>query len=126
MNLNRPKYRLIYSKRYWPKRLQLSLKIMEPQTEEFLKLINQAIEIAQQMCRDQQLKQPEFSYSQHLNGVLNVLQSLKNQTLTGNLESSGGSGTLGLARNVADWIEPLDSPLLHAVGLIEQYYQQHF
>jgi hypothetical protein len=31
-----------------------------------------------------------------------------------------------LARGVADWVNSLDSPLLKAVGAIEQYYQRHY
>jgi hypothetical protein len=33
--------------------------------------------------------------------------------------------TLGLTRGVADLGEPLDSPLIQALGAIEKYYQEH-
>ncbi len=95
---------------------------METKTEEFINLLDKAIEIAEQIRRD---KQPEFKHSERLNNLTSALESIKSHTLTGKLEASGGISTLGLAREVADWIEPLDSPLLKSVGAIEEYYQKH-
>jgi hypothetical protein len=92
---------------------------METQTEEFIKLIDQSLEIAEQMRH-------ESEHSQRLNNVISVLQSVKNKIVLGQLEASGGKSTLGLAREVSDWIEPLDTPLLKAVGAVEEYYQKHF
>jgi hypothetical protein len=54
-----------------------------------------------------------------------VLKSIKNQALAGQLPPSQGIVTLGLAREVADWIDPLDSPLLKAVGKVEREYQKY-
>ncbi|MBE8967070.1 hypothetical protein IQ277_12685 [Nostocales cyanobacterium LEGE 12452] len=93
---------------------------METKTEEFIKLIDRASEIAEQMLKD---KKPEFS--DRLNNAIAALKSIKTKTLNGKLEPSGGISTLGLAQGVADWIEPLDSPLLKAVGAIEKYYQKN-
>jgi hypothetical protein len=93
---------------------------MKTKTEEFIKLIDQASEIAEEILKD---KKPESSA--HLNNAIAVLQSIKSKALNGNLEPSGGVSTLGLAHGVADWIEPLDSPLLKAVGAIEEYYQKN-
>ncbi|MBD2363166.1 hypothetical protein H6G36_18570 [Anabaena minutissima FACHB-250] len=92
---------------------------METQTEKFVKLIDQSVEIAEQMRH-------ESEHSQRLNNVISVLQSVKNKIVIGQLEPSGGKSTLGLAREVSDWIEPLDAPLLKAVGAVEEYYQKHF
>ncbi|HIK08076.1 MAG TPA: hypothetical protein IGS40_25900 [Trichormus sp. M33_DOE_039] len=92
---------------------------METQTEEFIKLINQSVVIAEQM-------RSQSGQSQRLNNVISVLQSVKNKVMIGELEPSEGNATLGLAREVADWIEPLDAPLLKAVGAVEAYYQQYF
>jgi hypothetical protein len=93
---------------------------MEPKTEEFIKLIDQASEIAEKMLKDK-----KTDLSERLNNVISVLKSIKNKALNGKLEPSGGISNLGLAREVADWIEPLDSPLLKAIGAIEEYYQKH-
>ncbi|MEH2062000.1 MAG: hypothetical protein V7K50_06940 [Nostoc sp.] len=93
---------------------------METKIEEFIKLIDQASEIIEQMLKD---KQPEFSAP--LKNVNSALKSIRSNTLNGQLEPSGGISTLGLSHEVADWIEPLDSPLLKAVGAIEEYYQKH-
>jgi len=93
---------------------------METNTQEFIKLIDRASEISEQM-----LKEKQSESSPRLNNVINALKSIKTKALNGQLEPSGGVSTLGLAREVADWIEPLDSPLLKAVGGIEEYYQKH-
>jgi hypothetical protein len=92
---------------------------MENKTEELIKLIDQAVNIAEHLRN-------ESENSERLTNVISVLQSIKNNVLSGKLEPSGGNLTLGLAREVADWIEPLDSPLLKAVGEIEEYYQKYF
>lgn len=92
---------------------------METKTEKLLKLIEQALNIAEQM-------RPELANPERLNNVISVLQSIRSKALIGRLEPSAGTSTLGLAREVADWVEPLDSPLLKAVGAIEEYYQTNF
>lgn len=91
---------------------------MKNNTTDFIKLIDQAMEIAEQIPT-------ESGKQERLNNAIAALQSIKTETLAGNLEQSGGISTLGLASGVADWIEPLNSPLLTAVGAIEQYYQKH-
>ncbi len=91
---------------------------MTNNTTEFIKLIDQALEIAEQTSTESGTKE-------HLNNAIAALKSIRTQTLAGNLEPSGGISTLGLARGVADWIESLDSPLLAAVGAIEEHYQKH-
>lgn len=55
-----------------------------------------------------------------------ALQSIRSQVLCGTLEGSQGGSTLGLAREVAGWIDSLDSPLLQAVGAIERFYQNDY
>ena len=91
---------------------------MESKHQELIKLIENAIAVSQQI----KLKED----SDHLNNVINILQNLKNQALENQLPPSEGVLTLGLSRGVADWINSLDSPLLKAVGNIEQYYQKNF
>ncbi len=53
------------------------------------------------------------------------LKTIKSQALAGQLPPSQGIVTLGLAREVADWIDSLDSPLLKAVGKVEREYQKY-
>jgi hypothetical protein len=88
---------------------------METNFKEFTTLIDSALGIAEQM----QLEQPGES----LETAIRALQSVKDQALAGQLAPSQGTTTLGLARGMADWIESLDSPLLKAVGAIEEYYK---
>ncbi|ACK66579.1 conserved hypothetical protein [Rippkaea orientalis PCC 8801] len=92
---------------------------MEVKQQELIKLIDKAVDIAQQMEKTQK------SNTHHLNQLVTVLRTIKNDALKGSLEPSKGIVTLGLSRQVADWIEPLDSPLLTIVGEIEKYYQKH-
>ncbi|MBD2211344.1 hypothetical protein H6G27_15940 [Nostoc linckia FACHB-104] len=91
---------------------------MEAKKVEFLKLIDQALEVGKTML------DTGYPSSDRLNNLIAQLQQIKAETISDRLEPSGGIVTLGLAREVADWIENLDSPLLKAVGAIEIYYQQ--
>jgi hypothetical protein len=91
---------------------------MDTKRFDFIRLIDHALEIAEQIRRGNQGEQ--------LNNLIGVLQAIKNQVVAGQLEPSQGISTLGLSREVADWIDSLDSPLLKAVGAIEQYYQIHY
>ncbi|WP_066378794.1 MULTISPECIES: hypothetical protein [unclassified Anabaena] len=92
---------------------------MATPTENFIKLIDKSVEIAEQMRH-------HSGHSQRLNNLISVLESVKHKTINGQLEPSAGHSTLGLAREVADWIDSLDAPLLKAVGAVEAYYQQYF
>ncbi len=88
---------------------------MNSRTAEFLRLIDRSLDLAERMSAEQP--------SDRLNQALQRLRTLRQEVATGQLEPSGGTTTLGLARELADWID-LDSPLLEAVGEIERYYQQ--
>ncbi|BAY26252.1 hypothetical protein NIES2100_60660 [Calothrix sp. NIES-2100] len=91
---------------------------MEAKKQEFLQLIDRALEVGKGML------DAGDSPSERLNTLIEQLQQIKANTISDRLEPSGGNVTLGLAREVADWIDNLDSPLLKAVGAIEMYYQQ--
>ncbi|MEG3438927.1 hypothetical protein V0288_17500 [Pannus brasiliensis CCIBt3594] len=88
---------------------------MEPKTAEFIRSIDRAIEVAERVTTEQ----PD-----RLENLIRVLGTLRERVLAGQLEPSGGTTTLGLTRDVADWIDALDSPLLEAVGAIERHYQR--
>jgi hypothetical protein len=91
---------------------------MVAKTEEFVRLIDQALAIAEQTIR-------ESNQTEHLHNLIAQIQSIKTKVQVGQLEPSTGIINLGLVRDVADWIEPLSSPLLSAVGAIERYYQEN-
>ncbi|CAD5949377.1 hypothetical protein PCC9214_02452 [Planktothrix tepida] len=91
---------------------------MDAKITEFTQLIDQAIDSAEQTDQEEQ--------SDRLDNLIAVLKNLKQTVISGQLQPSHGTATLGLAREVADWIESLDSPLLSAVGAVEDYYQKHF
>ena len=87
--------------------------------QEFLQLIDQAL------TQSEQVRQQVTSHAEQLNTLVSELHHIKANVLSDRLQPSEGTLTLGLARGLADWIEPLNSPLLEAVGAIERYYQQH-
>ena len=87
---------------------------------ELIKLIDNALEIANEMHL-QETKNLEM-----LDNLLNKLTKVKNKVINDQLSASQQGATLGLSRQVSDWIESLDSPLLTAVSKIDKYYQQNF
>lgn len=87
--------------------------------QEFVQLLDRALEQSEELHL-QAAAQPE-----QLQNLVSELQRIKADVLSDRLPGSEGRLTLGLARGLADWVEPLDSPLLDAVGAIELYYQQH-
>ncbi|MGK7885750.1 MAG: hypothetical protein AB4057_14130 [Crocosphaera sp.] len=93
---------------------------MENNQLELIKLIDNAVEIANEM----QLQ--EITNQEMLDNLLNKLTIIKNQVINDNLSASQKGATLGLSRQVSDWVESLDSPLLTAVSKIDKYYQQNF
>ncbi|MFB2893956.1 hypothetical protein ACE1CI_13685 [Aerosakkonemataceae cyanobacterium BLCC-F50] len=93
---------------------------MEAKKQEFLQLIDRAIGLSEKM----QGTTPNST--EKLNTLVSELQRIKANVMSDRLQPSEGTLTLGLAREVADWVEPLNSPLLDAVGAIELYYQQQF
>ncbi len=88
---------------------------MDAEKLEFIRLIDHAIQIAQQMRGE--------DHTEQLNNLIHTLQAIKRNAIAGQLEPSKAISTLGLAREVADWIDSLDSPLLKIVGAIDRYYQ---
>ena len=84
---------------------------------ELVQSIDHAIAVAEQM--------PKTERSTRIEGLISVLKTIKSQALAGQLPPSQGIVTLGLAREVADWIDSLDSPLLKAVGKVEREYQKY-
>ncbi len=90
---------------------------MDAKITEFTQLIDQAIQQAE--------KTDQKGKSERLNNLIQGLETLKQKAISGELEASQGVATLGLSREVADWVEPLDSPLLKAVGQLEEYYQSN-
>ncbi|MBE9226440.1 hypothetical protein IQ264_13510 [Phormidium sp. LEGE 05292] len=93
---------------------------MEAKKQEFLQLIDRAIALSEKM------QGTTSNSTEKLNTLVSELQRIKANVMSDRLQPSEGTLTLGLARAVADWVEPLNSPLLDAVGAIELYYQQQF
>ncbi len=92
---------------------------IDDKKQEFVRLIDRAVNQSQEMIEQSP------SHAEPLNTLVSELQRIKANALSDQLQPSEGSLTLGLSRGLADWIEPLDSPLLTAVGAVERYYQEH-
>ncbi len=67
---------------------------------------------------------PTYLEPERLQGLISTLAKLKEDARNGKLHPSEGL-RLGLNREVADWIQPLDSPLRAPIEAIDVYYQQH-
>jgi hypothetical protein len=85
--------------------------------EKFISLIDEALRMATPMI-------PTYPNPEQLQGLIDTLIKLKQDAKNGSLCPSEGL-RLGLNREVADWIEPLDSPLRSPINAIDVYYQQH-
>lgn len=86
--------------------------------QEFVRLIDQALSQSEAMSRQVPAR------AEGLGALVSELQRIKENVLNNQLTPSEGTLTLGLAKGLADWIEPLNSPLMDAVGAVELYYQQ--
>ncbi|WP_088894396.1 hypothetical protein [Leptolyngbya ohadii] len=86
--------------------------------QEFVRLIDQALRQSEDMIRQNSTR------TEQLKPLMSELQRIKAEALDDRLPPSQEMLTLGLTRGLADWIEPLDSPLMNAVGAVELYYQQ--
>ncbi len=92
---------------------------MTSKIEGFIKLLDQALESAQQ-------ERSKPGQKEQIDNVITQLNSIKVKFQNSQIEPSLGTITLGLTREVSDWIESLDSPLLTVLGELEQYYQNNF
>jgi hypothetical protein len=95
---------------------------MQEKITQLIELIDTALNIVTSMQSD-----PSSENSpENLERTAQALAAIKERAGTGQLGPSNGVITLGLARGVSDWIEPLNSPLLGAVGAIESHYRENF
>ncbi|MEB3361012.1 MAG: hypothetical protein VKI42_02675 [Synechococcaceae cyanobacterium] len=89
---------------------------MASSLHDLLPLIDGALELAD--------RHRQGAEGDRVTQLIGVLRGLRSQVQAGTLEPSSGGASLGLSRGVADWVDPLDSPLLKAVAAIEARYQQ--
>ena len=93
---------------------------MDEAKQKLVELIDQALSQSEQML------QQSPAQTEHLQTLIAELQRIKATALSDQLQPSEGTLTLGLSRGLADWIDPLNSPLMETVGAVELHYQQHF
>ena len=95
---------------------------LTPKLTRLIDLTNAAIAIVIEM----QSSSSSANSPESLDQTILILNDLKERAYTGRLGSSADGVILGLVRYVSDWIEPLNSPLLSAVGEIEIYFRDYF
>ena len=86
-------------------------------TEELLRLIDQALDIALSEHAD-----PNNPDHDLLQRAIEVLRGLRKRTLAGELGPSNGLVTLGLVRGFSDVCADLNGPMMQALGAIEHHY----
>jgi hypothetical protein len=85
---------------------------------DFIALIDDAVLVAEK--RRSIENEPAIASS--LTNVIALLRRTRSDAVGRNLSPSGGA-TLGLAREVLDWGEPLGSPLVRSLGAVDRYYR---
>jgi len=95
---------------------------VETRVAALLELIDEALQVSEQRLLDES----DAVMIERVSNVVRVLQKTRDETLSGSLVPSGGVATLGFTREVLDWGEALDSPLLKSVRTIDRYYRDHF
>jgi hypothetical protein len=98
---------------------------MDMKLQHFVKLIDNALQIAEGRMLDQQTGKLDVAPEGALDIAIKNLEEIKNNAICGTLPSFQVYGQLGLTRFVADWDEPLESSLLKAVGAVERYYKEN-
>ncbi len=95
---------------------------MDAKVKELVRLIDQALQIAEGRLREQQADE---YYAPALEAITEGLHYWKSQATSGVLPSSEGRRNLGLGRAVLDW-DSQYSQLVKAVGAVDRYYQENF
>lgn len=88
----------------------------------FVALLDRAIDILQERIRILKNGGTDVARLHDLEYLANGLSRYRTRALKGELPPSEGVVTIGVLREVGDWGEPLDSPLLKVAQEIEHYY----
>jgi len=92
--------------------------------EGLIRLIDEALDIAEERIKNLQAGKPDPSSPDLLNRIIEGLRYRKDQAINGNLGPSEGYVTLGLARAALEY-DHYDTALVKKIGEIERYYKQN-
>ncbi len=100
-------------------------KGMDTKIEGLVRLIDNAIELAQERLNAIRTGCPDSSSAEGLEQIISGLRYRRDQAIETGFEVSDSYLTLGLARAALEYDVP-DSQLLREIGEIEQYFLEHF
>lgn len=98
---------------------------MDEKTEDLVKLIDEAIEIAEQRLHRKRSGESDPSSEDDLESILSGLRYRRAQAINEGFDLSNGDVSLGLARAALEYDLP-NSTLVKKIGEIEKHFQQHF
>jgi hypothetical protein len=98
---------------------------MGQKIEGLVRLIDEAIEIAQERLKAKRAGYNDPSSVEGLEQIISGLQYRRNEAVNTGFETSDSYVTLGLARAALEYDVP-DSELVRKIGEVERYFLQHF
>lgn len=98
---------------------------MDAKTVALVKLMDEAIEIAERRLEAIRRGQSDPSSEEDLAPILSGLEYRRSQAITEGFVVSDEEVSLGLARGALEYDQP-DSALVKRIGDIERYFARHF
>ncbi len=97
---------------------------MDQKNEGLVKLMDEAIEMAEQRLVAMRSGQSDPSSEDGLKAIISGLQYRKTEAINEGYEVTNSVASLGLVRAALEY--DVDSPLVKKIGDIERYYERHF
>lgn len=98
---------------------------MDKNIEDLVRLMDQAIELAQERLNAKRAGLNDPSSVEGLEEIISALRYRRDEAVNTGFEVSDSYVTLGLSRAALEYEAP-DSELLRKIGEVEQYFLQHF
>ncbi len=98
---------------------------MDTKIEGLVRLIDQAIDVAQERLKKKGAGAIDPASIEGLEQIISALQYRRHEAVTSGFEVFATDMSLGLARAALEYDVP-QSELIHKVGDIERYFRQHF
>ena len=98
---------------------------MDTKTQGLVKLIDEAIGMAQGRLSAKRAGRDDPSTEEGLEQIISGRQYRRNEAINTGYEVSDVDVSLGLARAALEYDVP-DSELIHKIGDVEQYFTKHF
>ena len=101
------------------------MTILDKRIEGLVRLIDQALELAQERLNAKRAGHNDVSSVEGLEQIISALQARRDEAVNTGFEISDTDIGLGLARSALEYDVP-DSALMNKVGEVERYFTQHF